>query len=273
MAQLVDQDVFECTRAGEHQGEIERDRAVGGQRTPLRAHHLQGDARGWAWQRRQQGRQPATDVRACFGFIEITQRPAQRGDAQVGGHRGLQPVVGHGQAQGAAFVPGHRQVAAAQRDRSRGMRLQRRRGVAVVRQLRHQPVAVFEHETLAGDLACAQRQGQARPAFAHAELDPARARIAHAQHGDGLAVVQDDVEGFARRPARLRAGFACEQAEWIHAVTLVMGQSISRCRRGAAAHSSARPCEKVTQCRAQASRLRCMAVARGAHRADSRPRR
>ena len=57
-------------------------------------------------------------------------------------------------------------------------------------ELRMQPVAVFGDEAVAGDQARAFRQRQAHAALAHRKFDPARARIAHAQHFDIATIVQ-----------------------------------------------------------------------------------
>jgi hypothetical protein len=59
-----------------------------------------------------------------------------------------------------------------------------------LRKLRVQPIAMLGEKTVAGDQAGTLRQGEAHAAFADRELDPPRARIAHAQHVHIATVVQ-----------------------------------------------------------------------------------
>src|SRR5690606_14772651 len=80
----------------------------------------------------------------------------------------------------------------------------------VPRQLRLQPAAVLGQEAFAGDEAGTRRQGQARAALVDAQLQPSRARIAHALHGDAAAVVQRQVDRVALNALR----GAGDQAAW-----------------------------------------------------------
>ena len=107
--------------------------------------------------------------------------------------------------QAAAFAPVQGHDAAAQRQVRGGARFQRRRlpvGAQVALQLSVQPTAVFVQEAVAGDQAGARRQGQARAAFVHAELEPARARIAHALYFHPAPVIQFQFQGVALHALR-----------------------------------------------------------------------
>src|SRR5690606_6175370 len=77
VAQLVHQHVLEGRGPRQHQRQVEGDAAVGGQRSPLRGHHLEAHLPRRARQRRQVARQPAPDVGARLAFVEILQRAPQ----------------------------------------------------------------------------------------------------------------------------------------------------------------------------------------------------
>ena len=80
--------------------------------------------------------------------------------------------------------------------------------------VRGQPVAVLVQEAFAGDQAGAQRQAQARTALVERQLDPPRARVAHAQHVDAAAIGQHEGNAVALDGRRLRCGAGRgEQAE------------------------------------------------------------
>ena len=210
MAEFVHQHVLERGRPPQHQRQIERERAVGRERSPLRGHGLEADAGRSARQRRQIARQPAAHVGARLGFEEIAQRAPQR---DIGGalrqlqHQPARLVL---HADEAAFLPAQRHLLAAQRQMRGFAAHQRQDGgrIDMHGQLLGEPVAVFAQEAFAGDQAGAHRQRQPRAALVDRQPQAPRARIAHAQDVDGAAVVESEGNGFAFETA----GWARQQA-------------------------------------------------------------
>ncbi|MCY1457162.1 hypothetical protein D9M71_744260 [compost metagenome] len=118
------------------------------------------------------------------------------------------------QARIAPGFPPQWQQLATQRQHAGLADHQRRRQVLclVIAQLRGQPTAVLLKEALTHHQAGARRQGQPHATLIHAEFDPARARIAHAQHVD-LGILQAQAHGIAlQRGGNGRGDQAAEES-------------------------------------------------------------
>ena len=137
------------------------------QRAPLRRHHLEAQPRGARGSAGRYLRQPAADVGARLGFVELAQRRGaarHRRRARARGNAVASPS--RAQPRVSALLQRSGSIVAAQRQRAVASRTSS--GSVVVRvsaRAARPAIRGARHEAVAGHQAGAQRQGQARAAF------------------------------------------------------------------------------------------------------------